>query len=346
MRSFGGNLRYASENLCVGLTALNYSFGGKRYEPELKPYNLYYFWGEENTNISVDYMFRRGAIKFYGETAVSKNKAIATLNGLQIQPTSYASFLLLYRNYSKKYQAVYGNAFGQNSTVQNEEGVYIGMQLTPFPYWKLSAYADVFRFPWLKYGVDTPSSGEEYMMQMEHNRGRNTSFSLRYRYKQTEKNETIDNLIRIGEAEQHRIRFQFTQVVHNWNLRTSLDGVGYKKESTNMNKGWMIGQGIYYQPEKGKLRGDLYAAYFDTDNSSITINSFERTPLYVYYKPSFYGQGMRLACSLRYDISRQLMLTLKFASTHYFDRDKIGTELEEIEGSDKTDLNVILRWKF
>ena len=53
-----------------------------------------------------------------------------------------------------------GNAFSQNSAVRNEQGMYIGMQWTPFARWKLSAYADVFRFPWLKYGVDAPSTGK------------------------------------------------------------------------------------------------------------------------------------------------------------------------------------------
>jgi DNA uptake protein and related DNA-binding proteins len=345
MRALGGNLRYATENLAIGLTALHYAFGGKRYEPQLQPYSLYYFRGENNTNLSVDYMFKKGGIKFYGETAVSANKAMAALNGLQIQPVSYASFLLLYRIYSEKYQAFYGNSFAQNSTVQNEEGVYIGMQFTPFPYWKLSAYLDVFRFPWLKYGVDAPSSGKEYMMQIEHNSRKNT-FSFRYRYKQTERNRMVDKNNRVGEFDLHRFRFQFTHKTDNWNFRTSLDGVGYSRESSGMNKGWMIGEGISFDPETSKLEADLYIAYFDTDNSSVMLSSFERTPLYVYYKPSFYGQGVRMACSFRYAVSRWVMLTLKLSTTHYIDRDRIGTELEEIEGRDKTDFNLILRWKF
>ena len=32
--------------------------------------------------------------------------------------------------------------------------------------------------------------------------------------------------------------------------------------------------------------------------------------------------------------------------THYWDRDLIGTDTEEISGSDKTDLYALLRWKF
>lgn len=296
--------------------------------------------------MSVDYMFSKGAVRFYGETAVSASKAMATLNGLQIQPVSYASFLLLYRNYNKRYQAFYANALSRNSLVQNEEGVYMGMQFTPFPYWKLSAYLDLYRFPWLKYGVDAPSSGKEYMMEAIYTSGRRTSFSLRYRYRQTEKNEKPDNSLHIGQTEQHRLRLQATHTAGDWSLRTVLDGAGYDKKIPRMDKGWMLGQNIAFQPGQGKLKGDIYAAYFHTDNSLVTISSFEKSPLYVYYRPLFYGQGLRFALSFQYGISQHLALAMKLASTHYMDRDKIGTELEEIEGSDKTDLNITLRCKF
>lgn len=346
MQSFGTNLRYTRTNFYVGLTALHYDFGERTYEPELKPYNLYYFRGKANTNMSVDYLFKKGGIKFFGETAVSANKAVATLNGLQIQPASYASFLLLYRNYSVRYQAFFANAFSQGSSAQNEEGVYLGMRWTPFPYWNCSAYLDVFRFPWLKYEVDAPSSGKEYSLQLEYNPGRLSSFSLRYRRKVSEKNVTAENTTYIGQVDQHRLRFQFYQTVKDWQFRTALDGVGYGKESSGWKKEWMIGQSAAYQPEKGKWRGDVFLAYFDTDHSSVTISSFERTPLYVYYRPTFYGQGLRWACSLRYDMSAAFDVVVKLASTRYFDREVIGTGLEEIDGSRKTDLNLVVRYKF
>ncbi|MDD3063547.1 MAG: helix-hairpin-helix domain-containing protein [Massilibacteroides sp.] len=342
MRTVGGNVQFLSENSCFGLTALHYSFDGKRYEPELKPYNVYYFRGKENTNMSIDYLFKAGPVKFYGETAISANKHLATLNGLQIQPASYVSFLLLYRNYDKAYQSFFENGFGQNSSVQNEEGVYLGLQMTPVAFWKLSAYADVFRFPWLKYGVDAPSSGKEYKIQLDHSRGSNSSFSFRYRYKQTEKNRKTENGLVIVKYRQHRFRMQYLYDNKIWSFRTLLDGV--KKERDG--KGGMLGENISFQPEKGKIKGDFFMAYFDTDNSSATVQSFERSPLYIYYKPSFYGQGLRLTCSLQYSFSAQLLCLLKLASTHYFDRNKIGTELEEIVGKDKTDLNFILRCKF
>lgn len=219
MQTYGGNVRYATPGLCIGLTALSYSFGNYSIQPDPKPYNLFYFRGNRNLNISVDYLLKNKLIKFYGETALSRNGAVASLNALQLTPASYFSLLLLYRYYDKRYQAFFGNAFSQNSAVRNEQGMYIGMQWTPFARWKLSAYADVFRFPWLKYGVDAPSTGKEYMLQLDYTPSRNLSVYVRYKYKQREN---------ITPYHQQRLRMQALYTISSSvSLRTSADGICY-----------------------------------------------------------------------------------------------------------------------
>lgn len=90
----------------VGLTALSYSFGKFKMDPDPKPYNLFYFRGSNNFNIGVDYMLKSNRIKFYGETALSKNGAISTLNALQLTP------LLIYLSWyytaiDRRYQALF-----------------------------------------------------------------------------------------------------------------------------------------------------------------------------------------------------------------------------------------------
>lgn len=348
MQSFGGNVRYVTSDLCLGITALGYTFGSDRMQPEEHPYNHFYFRGKWNMNVSVDYMIRNRAVKFYGETALSRNGALATLNGLQLTPVSYISFLLLHRYYDKRYQSYYGSAFGQNSTVQNEQGIYAGLQLTPFPYWKLSMYADVFRFPWLKYGVDAPSSGKEYMLQTDYTSGKNLSAYIRYRYRQKEKNVTEDERgYVVLPYEQQRLRFQlsyrFSPFVQS---RTSIDGVLYSEGEEDNDKGIMIAQSIGWKPLKLPLQGDFYLAWFHTDDYNTRISSYERNLLYSFYMPSFYGKGIRLAATFRWDIINRLSLSFKIGHTHYSDRDLIGSGLEEIEGKRKTDFNGNVRWKF
>lgn len=105
MQTYGGNVRYTTSNLAIGITALSYSFGKYDIQPDPKPYNLFYFRGNSNMNISVDYMLKTNKLKFYGETALSSNKAVATLNAFQLTPVSYLSLLLLHRYYDRRYQA-------------------------------------------------------------------------------------------------------------------------------------------------------------------------------------------------------------------------------------------------
>lgn len=348
MQTFGGNFRYVTPNVCLGLTALTYSFGKYSMEPEPKPYNVFYFRGKTNTNVSLDYLIKNKTLKFYGETALSRNGALATLNGLQLTPVSYLSFLILHRYYSRRYHAYYGNAFGQNGSVQNEQGVYTGIQFTPYPYWKLSAYADIFRFPWLKYGVDSPSSGKEYMIRLDYTSGKSLSAYIRYRFRQKEKNQADSNdFYRIHPYRQHRLRSQVLyQPLPILLLRTSADAIQYTEKESPASRGILIAQSIAVKPAKLPLQGDFFLAWFHTDDYNTRLTSYEKNLLYSFYMPSFYGKGMRLAATLRWDITRNLILSMKIGHTRYFDRDKIGTGLEEIEGHRKTDFYSSLRWKF
>ena len=191
----------------------------------------------------------------------------------------------------------------------------MGLQLIPIARWKLSVYADLFRFPWLKYGIDAPSGGQEYMAQIDY--------------------------------KQHRIRFQ---QVYNFSspfiFKTSLDGILFDDPIKKLNKGIMISQSIGWKPTTLPLQMDGYLAWFYTDGYSSRISSYEKNILYAFNMPSFYGDGMRFALTFRLDIWKRLSLSAKLAHTHYWDRDLIGTDTEEISGSDKTDLYALLRWKF
>ncbi|MDR2968488.1 MAG: helix-hairpin-helix domain-containing protein [Tannerellaceae bacterium] len=348
MQSAGGNIRYVSPDLSLGITALGYTFGSNAMQPEDKPYNHFYFRGKQNLNVSVDYMIKNRRIKLYGETALSKNGALATLNALQLTPVSYISFLLLHRYYDKRYQSFYGRAFGQNSTVQNEQGIYAGLQLVPFPRWKLSVYADAFRFPWLKYGVDSPSSGKEYMLRADYAPNGNLSAYIRYRYRQKEKNTAGDEKeYNVLPYRQQRLRVQAScRLSPSVLSRTSADGILYSEETGNTDKGIMIAQSIGWKPTKVPLQADLYLAWFHTGDYNTRISSYERNLLYSFYMPSFYGRGIRLAATFRLEIIKRLSLSFKIGHTRYSDRDVIGTGAEEIAGNTKTDFNANLRWKF
>ncbi|MDR2763858.1 MAG: helix-hairpin-helix domain-containing protein [Tannerella sp.] len=348
MQTCGGNLRYATPQVVIGLTALTYTCGNLSIEPEPAPYNRFYFRGTQNANASVDYLFKNRQLKLFGETAVSKNGAWATLNALQWTPASYVSGLILYRSYARDYQAFYGYAFAQNSAVQNEQGVYLGMQLTPAADWKLSGYADFFRFPWLKYNVDAPSSGVEYMAQADYAKGNRWSTYLRYRYRQKELNHTFEERseTQVLPYGQHRIRWQMTSApAAELLLHTAADASFYLAGGRK-SRGWMVSRRAGWKPARIPLQADLYLAYFHTDDYYSRLSSYEKKLLYVYNTPFLYGKGMRMSTVCRYFLMKKLSVLTKVDWTHYFEGESIGSGLETVEGRNRIEASLMVQWKF
>lgn len=335
VNTVGGNVRFVKSHFNIGMTAVGYSFGDAVFFPQDKPYNHFVFRGKSNYNAGVDYMLKNKFGKIYGETAISANGAIATQNAVFISPVSYFNMILLYRYYDKSYQSLYGNAFSQNSTVQNEQGFYYGLQWSPFAYWKISAYADFFSFPWLKYQSDCLQKGKEYMVQMDY--VPNNKFSSYLRYKEKKRD---------GVGVQRRLRIQALYVFFDsFFFRSSADGILYDKEGKT-NMGYMLSQSISWKNKKSPIQMDLYGAWFSTDGYDVRISSYEKNILYAFNIPSFYGKGVRIAAVIGGNIHNSIKISAKVGHTLYNDRNIIGSGTEQIEGSNKTDLYLQVRFKF
>lgn len=346
---YGGHLRYATASLQIGLTALRYSFGKYRMEPDPSPYNLFYFKGSNSFNIGVDYRWRRGAIQLFGETAIGKNGALATLNGLVLTPASYVSLIVLHRFYDRRYQALFANSFARSGAVRNERGIYLGFRIEPLARWSVSGYGDWFRFPWLKREVGMPSVGREYQLRIEYLPSERFSAYLRYSARSRERNgqDVESDSRRILTYQQRRLRYQQVYIPSKaWRLLAVVDGVFASRPAARAGRGMMLSGEVGWRPGSFPLRIDGFAGWFHTDGSDCRVSSRERNLSYAFFHPLFYGHGVRMALSARVELWRRLTLSAKVGHTIYLDRERIGTDLEEIEGAAKTDLYVLARWKF
>lgn len=347
-QTMGGNLAYSSDNLKLGFTGVYYLFD-KKYEPEIKPYSYYNMRGRQFYNLGIDYKYRWKRIDLFGETALSQKGGIATINTLRFSPASGYQVLLLQRYYAKDYQAMYGKSVSEGSSVQNENGSYIGFEAKPIKFWKFTAYADFFSFPWLKYGVDKPSSGFDGLVQVTYFPKKNLKMFWRYRYKTKDKNY-LDEETDIKDVRpyiQQKVRYQLSYNVNdNVSLKTTFDFTSANPQDKPSSRGYMLAQNLSYAFRSIPLKFDLNFGYFDTDDYSSRISSYEKGVLYAFSIPSFYGQGIRIACNLRYDFSQSLMIMAKFGQTRYLDKQEIGTGIEMIKGNTKSDINLQARYIF
>ena len=62
--------------------------------------------------------------------------------------------------------------------------------------------------------------------------------------------------------------------------------------------------------------------------------------------PMLYGEGMRFVVLAQTKLANNLHLVSKMAITKYFDREVIGTGLQQIKNSSQTNVDLLLRWCF
>ena len=343
----GGNVNFKKERLQIGISGIYHSYS-RMYNPTFQNYNMYYLRDSVNANASIDYSYRLPQIMIAGETAIAKNGAVATLNAVHYYPSSTLSFTALYRFYPISYNAMYAKAFSETSGVRNENGLYLGSTFRPFRKISVSSYIDLVRFPWLRYGVDTPSHTIDYYFLSTYSISRSSYVELRYKFKQKEKNMAYpDEKSRsILPYDTHKLRVRYSNTLKSgWNFRTSADMAYYKEKHFEKKTGYMISQNVGYRG-KSKWNGDFYSGYFNADVYDVRQYSYERNILNTFYMPSFYGRGLRLAVSLKYQFTPNLSFSVKSGHTRYFNRDTIGSGTELIDGNSRSDVYTYLRWRF
>ena len=68
--------------------------------------------------------------------------------------------------------------------------------------------------------------------------------------------------------------------------------------------------------------------------------------LYAFSIPALSGKGTRLYALLQFQLIRDLDVWVKYAVTNYRNTDTIGSDLETIEGSRRSDVKAQVRYKF
>ena len=341
----GGNVSYQQNHIRLGITGVYYVFN-RPYEPELTGYSKYNIHGNHFYNLGIDYAYRWRRFSFQGETAIGK-QGWASLNRLQYSPVQDIQFMLIHRFYSYDYWAMYAHSFGEGSTVQNEQGYYVGLETTPFSHWRLFVSFDLFSFPWKKYRINIPSRGTDGLIQATFTPRTNLSMYLKYRYKQKERDLTGSKVTLTLPIFHHQLRYRLNYSLNDvFSSRTTLDYNHFHSQDRAATKGYQVTQMISSQLPWTRLFADVQGSYFCTDDYDSRVYVSEKGLLYTFYTPSFQGRGFRCAVRLRYELNKHWLFITKFGETIYLNRNEIGSGNDLIYGNKKADIQMQLRIKF
>lgn len=333
----GGNVDYSAGGFHVGLTGVYVSLD-KRLKPKTEAvYRRHYASGKDFYNIGIDYGYTGHRISFHGETATGGCNAFATINSLSFSLTDNLDLLALQRFYSFRYYSLFAESFSEGGAVQNESGIYLGANWRPIPNLSVMAYSDFAYFAWPKYQASDSSRSFDNLVQMIYVPG-GWTFSARYRYKMRERDNAEKSALIFKKEHKGRLSAAYDSGVWGGKFQADIAYTDYKKKSF----GWMLSQNVSVRLEK-LFYAIMSFGYFDTDDYDSRVYAYERGMRYSFYSPAYYGNGVRAALFAVSDFSDNITVTAKVGVTKYFDRDKIGSGYQEIDGSSATDLELQLR---
>ena len=269
------------------------------------------------------------------------------MNRLQYSPVQDIQFMLIHRFYSYDYWAMYAHSFGEGSTVQNEQGYYVGLETTPFSHWRFFVSFDLFSFPWWRYRISKASKGVDLFFQADYVPSKTVDMYVNYRYKRKERDVTGTKGKVILPTYHHRLRYRLNYLpCSSLSFRTTVDYNHFHSSGKTAGKGYQLTQKAGWKLSRLPLTTELQGSYFHTDDYDSRIYIYEKGLLYSFYTPSFQGEGIRLAIHFRYDMNKHWTAIAKLGQTTYFDRDEIGSGNDLIRGNKKTDVQMQLRLKF
>ena len=329
----------------IGATGL-YTHYSSPLQKRPNNYNQFEFVGDQNFVGSIYSNFNYQNVMMFGEVARSKSGGMGTAAGILLSMTPKVDFSWSYRDYDKNFHSFYGNGFGEGSRIINENGIYWGIAYRPSRKYSFSAYFDKFNFPWLRYRVNAPSNGFEYLGRFTFKPSRSVSMyaQLRQENKELSVDSENGNLSELAETIKRNYILNLDYAVgRTFSFKSRVQGSSYQ-QGNETTHGLAIIQDVNVSFWKMKVSSRF--ALFETDDFNNRQYLYEKDVLYAFSIPAYYGTGTRAYFMTQYTVNKSLSLWLRYSQFKYVDVESVGSGLNETEGDLRSEVKFMLRYKF
>ena len=347
LTTLGANLKYSFSGLKTGLNMIHHQLDVP-LEKKAEPYSQFAFSGRHLINYSLDYAYTYNNVHAFGEAALDKNGRTAVVMGAIMSVDPRIDLSLLYRDIDHRYQSLSGNAFTESTLPGNERGIYMGMSVKAGDRWKVDAYGDFYFFPWLKYRVNSPSRGHDFMLQMNFKPNRQFDFYTRFRWETRPVNGNGNEVIHYpeGKSREH-LRAHFSaQISRSWDLRSRVEMVWFDRKGASREEGFLSYVEAHYTPV-ARWGGNLRLQYIETDSYNSRIYAYESDVLYGFNLPASFATAFRYYVNLNFKPVKNLRLWFRWAHSIYNEETKeTGSGADLIKGNVRSDLRFQVIYSF
>lgn len=344
---YGGVLQYRTSALNIGAVAYHTSFN-RTFTEGSGLYRIHNFTGKELTNVGAHYSYTYKNFYFFGEFGKSLDAGLAYVNGALVSLSSTVSAVLLHRNYQKNYHNFFNQATAEASEAFNEKGFYAGLNINPSKVWSIQVYGDYFKFPWLRFRVDAPSDGYEFLGQVTYSPTKTFRAILRYKTEVKQQNTSLTvpfNYLDEVKRENYRAEVKWA-VGKSFGFQNRVEVVQFRKGDAKAEFGYLAYQDVSYAPLSSRLSGNIRVAYFNTASYDSRIYAYEDDVLYNFTFGLYNGKGLRGYANLKYRLAKRVDLWGRYALYNYDNVETVGSGLDEINGKMKSEMRIQLRYQF
>ncbi|MVM29782.1 helix-hairpin-helix domain-containing protein [Spirosoma sp. HMF4905] len=333
----------------LGLTFLRTSFN-KFFQKRDLPYNQYEFTGQQNLVVGLHGGYIWHNWNLFAEVAHSSGSAtnsggLGAVSGVLASLTKKLDMAIVLRHYDRNFHSFYSNGFSEGSRTINESGAYLGLKYTVYRKLTLGAFVDYFNFPWLKYLVDKPSDGFDYLLQARYTPNRQTAFYAVYHEEHKQKNLTIGKAKDVVGTTRWSYAlnadYKLTRIL---SLRSRAQWGGFIYSGQSASRGFALIQDATLDYRRLSLSGRV--ALFGTDDYDSRQYVYERDVLYAFSFPAYFNRGIRHYLLAQYSLNRHLDVWVRWARTDLTNQNTVGSDLDQIDAPHKTEVKVQVRWRF
>ncbi len=337
-------LSYKHRGVDAGVM-LHYTGFDKALTRNATLYNSFAFQGNENTNagVYVNYSFANATL--FSEVAHTLEHGWGGVVGLLANVTPQFDVSLLLRHYTRDFYSFYSNALSENTTPQNESGMYWGWKYHFSKRSQLSGYVDLYAFPWLKFRTYRPSQGNEWLLRYQYKISRSLLFFAQIKEETKARNTNNDvPLYQLSSGTRRSFVVQADYAATpRLNLKSRLQFSSFEFNGKTTN-GMVAMQDATFDARNFSVTARY--ALFDTDDYDNRIYVYEPDTWLAFSFPAYSGKGIRQLLMIRYRLSKKMDCWVRWAQTRYLSTDKIGSGGESISGSSQNDVRVQMRIQF
>ena len=309
--STGGSLRYTSSRLKLALNAVSHGFSIARQKGD-EPYQIHEWEGRSLTGIGLSYHYTVRNMHWFGESSAG-GKGNALLQGLMFAADRKLDLAVLWRSVGPGHRSFGSSAFMESSTVNNEDGVYLGLCWRLSGTMTLEMYSDHFRSRWLRYRVGRPSYGNDHLAQLIWQPDKRSRIMLRWKQEtKMEDHPSSSVFSQVDPVTRQTFRFHAEhQVSRGVEWRARLEWVT-RTGQTFPEHGFAFYTDLFLKPKQAAFSGNLRLMGFQTDSYNTRVYAYEHDVMYYGPVIARYGRGAVAYLNGRWQPVGKMDLCIKY----------------------------------